>query len=60
VSQTTADHIPGSLSRFPRSLVLLVLAESLVKTAIAFFTYGSTDILIRESVGALRSDIGPV
>jgi hypothetical protein len=33
--------------------VLLVLAAFLVKTAIAFFTYGSTDTLIRESVGAL-------
>ena len=47
------------MSRFPRFLVLLVLAAFLVKTAIAFFTYGSTDILIYESdLAKMRRDGG--
>lgn len=39
----------GFLSRIPRSLVLLVLAAFLLKIALAFFTYGSTDVLIYEA-----------
>ena len=59
MSQTTAHQIPGFLSRIPRSLLLLVLAALLLKTAMAFFTYGSTDVLIYEAdLAKVRRDGG--
>ena len=41
--------IPRSASRILGSLVPLVLAAFVVKAAMAFFTYGSTDVLIYEA-----------
>jgi len=59
VGQALPDQISGSASRVPRSLVLLVLAAFVVKAAMAFFTYGSTDVLIYEAdLAKLRRDGG--
>jgi len=59
VSQALPDQIPRSASRISASLILLVLAAFVVKAAMAFFTYGSTDVLIYEAdVAKLKQDGG--
>ena len=59
MGQALPDQIPRSASRILGSLVPLVLAAFVVKAAMAFFTYGSTDVLIYEAdVTKLRRDGG--